>query len=279
MLNDMKTILQLLCLFDNIFFILGVCLYYEEFGNDHTMCKYSNESTCALEKDLTEDQKKVILDTHNDYRQKIANGSEANFPKAANMMELAWDYELEEIAQRWANQCDFSLSADRRSFKYPNGAGQSGFGSSAPNDERRDISKTAVTSWFRERQFFKEADIDPFKGTPGYPTRHFSQLIWATTESVGCGYSKFKTDWYQWVLMCNYGPTGNEEGKNVYEKGEPCSKCEHGCSKRYPSLCLEMKKEKTFMKRGSPAVNVNMVALNVTHPYAIIQMLTKLMVC
>ena len=54
---------------------------------------------------LTAEEKKYILDKHNEYRAKVANGLEtqsldgATQPKAANMLELVWNDEAAVIAQ------------------------------------------------------------------------------------------------------------------------------------------------------------------------------------
>lgn len=58
------------------------------------------------------------LNLQNKYRMKIANGLETGkiigpLPKAANMREFAWDYVLEILAQRWADQCVFSVDKCR----------------------------------------------------------------------------------------------------------------------------------------------------------------------
>ena len=37
---------------------------------------------------------------------RIAKGEEPGQPEASNMMEMVWDEEMEEIAQRWTHQCD-----------------------------------------------------------------------------------------------------------------------------------------------------------------------------
>ena len=53
-------------------------------------------------------------------------------------------------------------------------------------------------------------------------TGHFTQLVWAETTHVGCGYIKFKDSanpsfpYATWVT-CNYGPAGNFDGEPLYK--------------------------------------------------------------
>ena len=49
--------------------------------------------------------KDLLLDKHNEMRQKVASGGEPGQPGAANMQKLSWNDELETVAQRWADQC------------------------------------------------------------------------------------------------------------------------------------------------------------------------------
>ena len=48
----------------------------------------------------------IIIDEHNDLRQRVASGLEANGdqPAASDMMKVTWNTELGRIAQRWADQ-------------------------------------------------------------------------------------------------------------------------------------------------------------------------------
>merc|ERR1719228_3071687 len=88
----------------------------------HTMCKYQGPSASCSSKTifrtLSNEAKTVILDKHNELRRKVAKGEEtgginAPQPGAANMKKMVWNTELEEIAQRWADQCTFGHDSVR----------------------------------------------------------------------------------------------------------------------------------------------------------------------
>ena len=61
---------------------------------------------------------------------------------------------------------------------------------------------------------------------------HYTQMLWADTEYVGCGVSQYRDgSWYRNYVVCHYGPKGNWLGNPVYEIGEPCSRCPAGYNK------------------------------------------------
>ena len=61
-------------------------------------------------------------------------------------------------------------------------------------------------------------------------TGHYTQVVWAETNQVGCGYVYFKTMvkggwWYKTLIVCNFWPAGNVRGQAMYEVGKPCAFC------------------------------------------------------
>ena len=60
------------------------------------------------------------------------------------------------------------------------------------------------------------ADYDPALGTcvPDRQCGHYTQIVWAATEDVGCGTSVCPSLGQVWV--CNYQPAGNVEGQRPY---------------------------------------------------------------
>ena len=71
-------------------------------------------------------------------------------------------------------------------------------------------------------------------------TGHYTQFVWSTARTVGCGLTTFMSGgWVKKLLVCNYGPNGNFIGSPMYKTGKACSACPAGtaCSSRNPGLC------------------------------------------
>ncbi len=69
---------------------------------------------------------------------------------------------------------------------------------------------------------------------------HYTALAWSNTNRVGCGLSEYRQGkWFAKLYTCNYGPSGNYIGGQMYEQGPACSSCQQGqsCSREFPGLC------------------------------------------
>lgn len=188
----------------------------------------------------------MILDTHNKFRARIANGQENGQPKAANMNKLQWNDEIAKFAQRWADQCP----------SYPNGHDKNRKSPSLPNHGLNggfvgqnvawgiDMAPTfdyqladRVQQWYDEVNDWDTSEIGNFTQKDFGKIGHYSQLVWAKTQYVGCGATYYKdADYYKKILVCNYYPSGNVPGQPVYQIGAPGTKCASGKSQN--GLCL-----------------------------------------
>ncbi len=50
-----------------------------------------------------------------------------------------------------------------------------------------------VTEWYDEVKDFSKTMVDPF--VFGEKTGHYSQLVWATSKEVGCGYIQYPSSY------------------------------------------------------------------------------------
>merc|ERR1719427_651290 len=154
-------------------------------------------------------------------------------------MELEWDDELAEIAQGWANQCNFAHDTCRLTSDGcydsvgQNIAYQGSTGSNVPLDW-----EAAITAWYDEIKDYSPDWAESFR-TPdsGAVVGHFTQVVWATTHKIGCGYIKYyENGWYKHHYVCNYAVGGNLWGASVYVDGAACSQCPSN-SECSDSLC------------------------------------------
>ena len=175
---------------------------YCKLGNDNTMCKYCGIGpTCnnqVFDNEMTEAMKQEILDKHNELRAKVANGQEGNQPSATNMNKLIWDDELASNAQLWADQCPDGHDSNRRTIKYSGYVGQNMADSWNSRNNMYWGLGTKVQDWYDEVKDWPAANVGAFSqaGATGI-TGHYTQIVWAETQYVGCGviYYKDQSNW------------------------------------------------------------------------------------
>jgi len=221
--------------------LVAFCCQYEKFGRDHTMCQYTGRSPNVRASGMNEAGRTAALRTHNQYRQRVANGQERGQPGATNMMELTWDNELATIAQRWSDQCTWGHDKNRRTEQW-RWVGQNMYMSmSTANSCQSQDWPGATKAWYDEvtKPGFSANDIEPYKFSSG--TGHYTAVVWADTTRVGCGYTCCynANSQYKWekIYACNYGSGGNIQGAAMYKRGRACSACKNGCSSTYNGLC------------------------------------------
>ncbi|KAF4532746.1 hypothetical protein B566_EDAN007713 [Ephemera danica] len=202
------------------------CEPYKKYPN-HSMCIYKTNKcqpglTITSSGVLTSKQKDEVINLHNKLRKDIMNGTLKKFaPPAVSMSSMAWDNELAKIAQRSAEQCKMEHDKNRKVDRYPS-VGQNIYMKTL--SYRKDLENTGpnmtqvIFSWFNEvKEFrFPPENIDPFKFNPD--TGHYTQVVWAETKFIGCGFSTFTDKKYIQILtFCNYGPGGNVVGARMYQ--------------------------------------------------------------
>ena len=111
--------------------------------------------------------KDLLLDKHNEMRQKVASGREPGQPGAANMWKLSWNDELETVAQRWADQCR-SGQDEIRNLCDGTTVGQNIFLATLDEEEPIESIKEAITqavdAWYSQviSPGFIPEDINPY---------------------------------------------------------------------------------------------------------------------
>ncbi|XP_044009947.1 venom allergen 5-like [Aphidius gifuensis] len=169
------------------------------------MCLYPKPgaaSACGQVKsiELSAEEKKEIIQVHNDFRAKVASGKETRGAgggqPAGDIPPLTWDDSLAEVAQRWASQC--KINHDKCRNTEAAGVGQnfaalkfpSGYGSTMTD---------LMNMLYDEVDEFDPKNINNYK--MDFNTGHYTQLVWGATTHVGCGIAKyFDGQWYTTYL-------------------------------------------------------------------------------
>ncbi|XP_032691506.1 venom allergen 3 homolog [Odontomachus brunneus] len=214
---------------------LEICSIREK---PHTMCQYpspqpSQECGNWKRMGLSDAERQEILNMHNKLRRKVAAGKETRGnpgPQRAalNMPDLAWDDELEMIAQRWANQCiyehddNYGLCHDVDRFL----VGQNLAVVDTSNENNRQFEE-CTQQWIDEVNSFDRNDV--YKLPENFdPTGHYTQMVSDTANKIGCGKIVYDlpNNWKRLYCVCNYGassesyPAGNVYGQPIYKTKE-----------------------------------------------------------
>ncbi|CAM4610132.1 peptidase inhibitor 16 isoform X1 [Lepidochelys kempii] len=177
-------------------------------------------TAAELSSSLTDDDKRLIVEMHNQFRSQVS-------PPAADMLKMSWAPDLEAFAKAYAAKCIWGHNKER---------GRRGENLFAITDEM-DV-EMALEQWYNEHEHY---NLTTSKCTVGQMCGHYTQVVWANSERVGCGMQFCKTlhgveDPDLYLLVCNYDPPGNVRGRKPYKEGPPCSKCPEGYTCRN-SIC------------------------------------------
>lgn len=228
-------------------------------GTRHTECfPAGGGDDCANNEKvyLNDDEKRAILDFHNDKRTAVADGKLLGRlnTKCSNMMKIVWSGEMGLLAKRWADQCLEGPHDMCRTAKDGNETGQNSYvgtfkktGSVSTQlvAERYDRIMMMLNTWFNETVHLTESDINRFDESRSEIIGNVTQMIWANTIYMACGYTEFTLSggYLMFRFICDYKPAGNIPSKAVFRKGKPCSRCKGSkCSENYATLCFNGEK-------------------------------------
>lgn len=200
------------------------------------------KNACNLHKDaISNEDKNLIISLHNEYRNQIAMGTAPLSPKlppAANMIQMYWSDELALKAQEWADQCRGGNSDKSKRMNAKFKVGENVFSLETQGGVPKPDWKKPLQAWWDESKSFGKKSISNFK-IEGRSSENFTQLIWANSYWVGCGFSTFKTvkNTDMSMYVCHYGPSGNNQGKSIYiENKQGGCNCLTGLSCGNPSF-------------------------------------------
>lgn len=212
--------------------VVGACEdIYKRYNEDHILCREPVSACRPMVSGVEDADKDIILAAHNRYRGQIATASNPRFPPASNMLEMEWDEDLARVAQAHSDLCvsQPSCSSCMKIEKFPY-VGRTGCLIRTDSEDNRADWEACIGYMFNESKLIPST-------TPSTPLRtmrgveSFTQLAWATSWRVGCGYVKYPSGSalrFEKRYTCAYGPGGNVRGEEVYKVGTACSDCPEG---------------------------------------------------
>ncbi|XP_060073743.1 uncharacterized protein LOC132553510 [Ylistrum balloti] len=188
----------------------------------HTLCM--RDDSRVRVSGVSEVDKKMITDLHNDYRSKVE-------PPATDLVTLKWDERLASVAQKWANQCKAGHDKMRKIPSIGLSVGQNVAGGYKTWEE-------AVFHWYDEIRMWRYGiDPDSYLGFGGWrKIGHFTQIVNNATFLVGCGYAECRRSQYTRYYVCDYA-AGQSNLAFPYTAARPgtgegrCSACPNTCNR------------------------------------------------
>ncbi|KAM7543066.1 hypothetical protein Aperf_G00000005156 [Anoplocephala perfoliata] len=178
----------------------------------------------SLSNALTEDERESVLRTHNEKRSQVS-------PTAANMLQMEYDTDLEDLASKWVQRCVWE-HPDRTAYPEYAGVGQNIAYYSLLNLE------VMMNGWFNENQ-----DYNYGTNQCSAVCGHYTQMVWANSNRLGCAYTLCDTltnapnPGPLYFFACQYKSPGNYVGEKPYESGAPCENCPGGYETCVNNLC------------------------------------------
>jgi hypothetical protein len=117
---------------------------------------------------------------------------------------------LAAIARDWGERCEdadgpvglIDHNPDR-SDQYGSYVGENVYGASGPS-----TGPAAVEAWAAE-----EASYDYDSNSCADVCGHYTQIVWADTDKLGCAYGVCPGLTYGHTIVCDYAPGGNDGGR------------------------------------------------------------------
>lgn len=192
----------------SVFAPAGACGMWGQ-AVDLTTCQTSNTVQIPAGCTFTPDPSNAVGESgamvgvtalHNEYRERVG------------VPRLFWSAGLAAAAQAYADTCP-GLNHD------PNRHGSGGYGTVGENIAVSTSSAydgvNASQGWIDERYLYPFGETIEL-ATFG-PYGHYTQVVWDTTEAVGCGIRTNCGSPWRTQIICRYGESGNWLGQTPYD--------------------------------------------------------------
>ncbi|XP_072167967.1 uncharacterized protein [Diadema setosum] len=176
------------------------------------------------------EEARKIVDIHNQKRGNVT-------PSAANMEFMSWDEDLASAALAWAARCTLTHGIPENST-ISRFLGQNIWAGYVLVGNRSPDLLSPFMAWINEDRFY---DYDTNTCAEGQICGHYTQIVWASTNKVGCGRARCSVGdnifFDRWIVVCNYLPGGNIRGMLPYVDGPSCTRCASGNGECFENMC------------------------------------------
>ncbi|KAJ3068576.1 hypothetical protein HK102_007144 [Quaeritorhiza haematococci] len=144
----------------------------------------------------------ACLDAHNQAR------------SSKGVQSLSWSDQVAATAQNFANKLANENRFEHSSSEERNGYGENLFKMSKGNANGPTAGRRAIQAWVDEREAYEAAGEPPLcEGVDLAKVGHWTQLMWRSSERLGCGVA-FSDD--SAIVVCHYDNAGNLCGEKAY---------------------------------------------------------------
>ncbi|KAI3388883.1 hypothetical protein SNEBB_001518 [Seison nebaliae] len=190
------------------------CSEYKKISIMHSRC--AKQSPMLKSKGLSAKQKEQVLKKHNYYRSNV-------LPKASNMLKMYWDEGLAEIAQSYANTCNFAHDCnDCR--KHPKFGGLRSMFTGQNIAYGYSTIEVAMEAWHNEVSSFIHGHG---RTNPAAIVGHYTQMVAGESNLVGCGFADCAN--YPNLIVCNYYVGRLSDTLPYNSTRDSCSDCKGNC--------------------------------------------------
>ena len=153
---------------------------------------------------ITPLQRDTFLDQHNLVRLTAS-------PQPKFLPAMYWNNNLQSTSQQWSDRCVFAHSGQAN-------VGENLFVYSPQVPLSQFDVAIAVKAWASEKPYYNYAN-NTCSGVCG----HFTQLVWSTSDQVGCSLSSCNAiqNWQDrpgMIIVCQYVKQGNFIGQRPYSQ-------------------------------------------------------------
>ena len=137
----------------------------------------------------------AVLDKHNELRALHKDTPQLCYGESGSDVTFS--------AQSWADAMANVKTMSHSSGSYGENLAYAGTTGTVPGKKAAYIASTQA--WYDE---IKDWDFGKSVSKGGV-TGHFTQVVWANTKQVNCGYATFKDSYNSYYVVCQYYPPGN----------------------------------------------------------------------